>query len=242
MAGQLADDGSIAAAECNLGRLEFSRRRYLDAVAFFERALEAARRADNVSLIAAIMCRLGAAFRACGRYEVAAKFLYQSLHLREANVDFAGQGECLAEIGVLLAERGDIVNALGHCERAVALYEEIQDLGGSRAARIRLVQLYLDQGGNRGDAVAHAVRAVELARQTLHLEDEARALDLLGQVRHRAGELDAAESAWRSALRVYVDRGDLQARAVQARLDELTRPISVPEGRSGSPRGVRRDA
>ncbi|MFI9381523.1 tetratricopeptide repeat protein [Kutzneria sp. NPDC052558] len=242
IAGNLDDDSSIAAAEHLLGRLEFARKRYLDAVPFFERALEAARRADDVNLIAATMCRLGATFRACGRYEIATKFLYQSLHLREENADISGQGACLMEIGTLLAERGEFVSALGLCERAVALVEQIQDLAGAREARIRLVQLHLDRGGHGGDAVAHALRAIELARQTWHLEDEARALDLLGQVQHRAGDRDAAESAWRSALRIHLDRGDPQAQVVRARLDELAHPAAVPERRSDSPRVVRRNA
>jgi tetratricopeptide (TPR) repeat protein len=188
------------------------------------------------------MYRLGVTFRLCGRYEVAAKFLHQSLNMREENGDIAGQGACLAEIGALIAERGDFVSALGYCEQAVTLLEGIQDLAGAREARIQLVQLYLDRGGDRAEATAHALRAVELARQTWHAEDEARALDLLGQVRHRAGDLDTAEASWRAALRIYVDRGDLQAQVVQARLDELAGPPSVPEGRCAATRVVRRNA
>ena len=242
IAERLGLDNVIAATQHNLGRIEASRKQYVAAIPFFERALEAARRAGDVNLQAFAMYRLGVTFRLCGRYEVAAKFLHQSLNMREENGDIAGQGACLAEIGALIAERGDFVSALGYCEQAVTLLEGIQDLAGAREARIQLVQLYLDRGGDRAEATAHALRAVELARQTWHAEDEAHALSLLGQVRHRAGDLDTAEASWRAALRIYVDRGDLQAQVVQARLDELAGPPSVPEGRCAATRVVRRNA
>ncbi|MEV6605588.1 tetratricopeptide repeat protein [Kutzneria sp. NPDC051319] len=242
IAERLGLDNVIAATQHNLGRVEASRKQYVAAIPYFERALEAARRAGDVNVQAFAMYRLGVTFRSCGRYEVAAKFLHQSLNMREENGDIAGQGACMSEIGALIAERGDFVSAQGYCEQAVTLLEGIQDLAGAREARIRLVRLYLDRGGDRGEATAHALRAVELARQTWHAEDEARALDLLGQVRHRAGDLDTAEASWRAALRIYVDRGDLQAQAVQARLDELPSATSVPERRSEAPRTVRRNA
>jgi tetratricopeptide (TPR) repeat protein len=242
IAWRLGQESVIAVAQHNIGRVELARKNYVAAIPYFERALEVARREGNVNLVAATMCRLGVTFRECGRFEVAAKLLHQSLNLREENGDLAGQGACLTEIGALLAERGDFISAQAHCEQAVALLEEVRDLRGALEARLRLVQLYLDRGGKRGEAVAHALRAVELARQTGHHTEEAHALDLLGQVRHRTGDLDAAESAWRAALDVYAGRNDHRAQSVQARLDELGRPASVPEVRSALPDGVRRNA
>jgi tetratricopeptide (TPR) repeat protein len=243
IAERLGLDNVIAATQHNLGRVEVSRKQYVAAIPYFERALEAARRVGDVNVQAFAMYRLGATFRLCGRYEIAAKFLHQSLNMREENGDIAGQGACLAEIGALIAERGDFVSAQGYCEQAVTLLEGIQDLAGAREAHIRLARLSLDRGGgDRAEATAHARRAVELARQTWHAEDEAAALDLLGRIRHRAGDLDAAEASWRAALRIYVDRGDLQAQAVQARLDELVNRPTVPQGRSEGPRVVRRNA
>jgi tetratricopeptide (TPR) repeat protein len=218
------EDGSdlgIATVSLNLGRIEVSRGRFPRALELFDRALRFAQRTDSVALQASTMHRIGTTYRAAGEPGVAAKWLYQALAMRESAKDAHGTGDTLSELGSLLAERGDKVNAIAHGEQAVALLEEIHDLAGARNARIRLAQTHIALDGDRDAALAHALRAVELARSTWHSETEATALDAVGQIRYAMADVAGAAQAWRAAARIYLDRGDARGRQLTQRLDDL---------------------
>jgi tetratricopeptide (TPR) repeat protein len=218
------DSGSdlgVSAVLHNQARVEVSRDRFPRALELFQRSLEAARRAGSVAHETANMHRMGVAYRACGQLTEAAKWLYQALSAREAANDTHGTGTTLAELGALLAERGDKVNAIGHGEQAVALLEEINDLAGARNARIQLAHTYANLDGDHEAALVHALRAVELARLTWHPEGEAAALEVVGRLRHATGDMAAAVEAWRAAARIYLDRGDVRGERITRQLDDL---------------------
>lgn len=214
-------DVGISAVLHNLARVEVSRRRYPDALELFQRSLAAARRDGNPARQATTMHRIGTTYRASGDPTMAAKWLYQALAMYEAAHDAHGTGATLTELGALLAERGDKVDAIGHGEHAVALLEEIGDLAAARNARLQLAQTHLDLDGDRDDALRHALRAAELARLTWHAESEATALDLVGRLRFAAGDVAAATEAWRAAARIYLDCGDPRGHQITRRLDDL---------------------
>jgi len=213
-------DLGMCAVLHNLARVELGRGRLPQALELLQRALHAAQNDGSPAHQAATMLRIGTTWRVSGQLGQAAKWLYQALAVSETANDAHGTGVALAELGSLLAERGDKVNAIAHGEQAVALLEEIHDLAGARGARIRLAQTHIDLEGDRDAALAHALRAVELARLTWHAESEATALELVGQLRFAAGEVSAAAEAWRAAARIYLDRGDPRGHELARRLDD----------------------
>jgi tetratricopeptide (TPR) repeat protein len=227
-AERVGNDTGIAASLHNIARVEAARRRYPQALELFERALDVAVGSGNGMIEAATMHKIGETCRLIRRYDQALNYLQQSLFLRRRMGNAHGQGESLVALGLLYADSGDVTNALGHCGQAVALSERIRDAQVERDARLALAEIHI-RLPKVDLAVDHAVRAVELARATWHRNVEARGLDLLGQAWLVAGRYEPAADAWREALAIYEDRGDvLLGRAVQARLDALAAAGQVP--------------
>jgi tetratricopeptide (TPR) repeat protein/DNA-binding SARP family transcriptional activator len=189
---------------------------------------------------AGILHRLG---EACGRgrrLDEATSHLYQALHLREKLRDNKGQADSHLALAQLAFDLGQPFNALGNCHLAVGLYQQAH-FGPGEASALTLLAAITRDDGDLDTARHYVTRALELAQGDR--EREGVALDLLGQVEWRAGELDSAVERWEAAFAAFRDVGDRRADVIAAHLDELgdLTQLAVPLSRPKSKTGDRRN-
>jgi len=102
-------------------------------------------------------------------------------------------------LGLLLAELGELDAARERLEHARARWTELYGPEASLVGRAELALADLAQAeGSLDDALAHVTRGREILAATLPVDDPVRveALQMLGLVQFRRGELQAAHDAW----------------------------------------------
>lgn len=159
----------------------------------------AALRAIDHGFQAALLTRIGAAHRALDEPELAIS------HYEEALVQWRrfrlkwGEGLALAELGSLLAERGEVEAGEQDIRQGLALSREIKD-----TPRIAIALRYLGEvARRRGDwqqAIDHYGEALELWRREGEPRQQASALAGLAKVERARGDLPAARARVEEAL------------------------------------------
>lgn len=129
--------------------------------------------------------------------------------------DLGGEAECTKELGQLAcgcglwpAERGEpwqqIAEARDCAERALRMYERLDDLRGQADCLHRLSELDAHRGG--GDAAARAAQALRLYEQvgdSVSVWGQAACLNTLGNVAFERGEDEEARRRYEQALPLW---------------------------------------
>jgi DNA-binding SARP family transcriptional activator/Tfp pilus assembly protein PilF len=226
----------LALACIRLGRFE-------EAHAHLGRALELAVRVED---------RVGQAHahlhiaRVCGcldRHEQALA------HAREAFEGFLaagvvrGQANSLNLLGWHNSQLGNHEPAVGYCEQALALAEQLTDLPIQANIWDSLGYVH-DHLDDRARAVTCYQRAIDLYREVGDRYNEADTLASLGDTHEAAGDVDAACSAWRTALAILTALDQPSADRVRTKLaraatarrwgrDDPTSAVAMPSGTPG---------
>jgi len=158
---------------------------YAQAVRHFIVAEVIAKATDPGHLNEGFYFQLGAACERNGDYAQAEKYFQQCLQLAP---DFA---EALNYLGYMWAERGEKLSA------ARELIERAVKAEPRNAAFLDSLAWVLFKLGQPGEALPHALRAVELSEQP-----DATLFDHLGDIYHALREPDKARAAWRQSLAV----------------------------------------
>lgn len=165
-----------------------------------ERALMAAVRAGDLFAEARTRNNLGMAFVEAGRLDDADAHYRRARLLFEQLEDEHGRANALANLAAVLRRRGRYAEALHNLRLALDWYRRA---GARRNIGITLRSMALAEMEMEryDDAVAHVSEALDIAAELELDVDMAEAFGRLGRIQFRAGDLDAAGSAFRQAVK-----------------------------------------
>jgi DNA-binding SARP family transcriptional activator len=225
----------LARAHAWLGQLDDAFALLNQARALFERTREIAGQAD-------VEVDVGWIKEDRQRYREALRHYDRSLGLYRAIGDRCGEARALNNLGWAWTHLGEHDRALDACQRAIALYGEMDD--ADRAAAVVAEGAAWDTLARahhlRGDleqAIACYKQAIALYPDCVATYWAACAMADLGDVYHDAGEPTAARDASRQALGMLDKLGHPKADEVRKKLQASEHPVGEPprlEIRAGS--------
>ncbi|HMQ32868.1 MAG TPA: AAA family ATPase [Chloroflexaceae bacterium] len=140
-----------------------------------------------------------------GDLDGAARYAAEALALAEAAADPRALARAHGAAGALAAQEGDPTAALDHLERGLALAEQVDDPETRVAALNSLALALAGRDPARAIVLAEAALALCLARDDRH---RAAALhNTLADLRHAAGEAEAARAHLREAVALFAAIG-----------------------------------
>jgi DNA-binding SARP family transcriptional activator len=113
--------------------------------------------------------------------------------------DRLGEAWALNQLGFALARLRD-QEAFGHLEQALAIRQELGDTAGQAQTALGLGEAYLNIQGPGPDALKYMQLGADLMGPAGATSMRAAALNNLGEVYYRLGDLDAAEDCFTQAL------------------------------------------
>jgi tetratricopeptide (TPR) repeat protein/transcriptional regulator with XRE-family HTH domain len=141
----------------------------------------------------------------------------QALDLHRTTGHRAGYALALNAVGWYHGRLGDYPRALAFCKPSLAEFQQIDDPDGEGDAWDSLGYMY-HHLGDHARAIGAYRNAIELYRSLGNDFNVAIVLIRLGDTRHTVGDLDAARTHWREALRTLDELQHPQADEVRARL------------------------
>jgi len=137
-----------------------------------------------------------------GDYARAQGYYSQSLTLARESGNRDAEMVARINLGISCDQMGDYAQALAHTQSALALLEQV---GGTPAHRITMLanlSLHAHHNGQPEPALRYAREATELAQQANAPDLEGYGWDFQGHACLELGQTDAAEQAYRRALRI----------------------------------------
>jgi len=211
--GQVRSHRGLGVAYTRMGR-------YSDAHRHHQRALELSMVLGDVVSQAFGHRNLAVVYAQQGWYAEAIEHGHRSVGLHRASGDptaRAGEARALNAIGWYCAQIGRYEETLLHCERAIAIQEEIGDRYGAPDTWDSLGFAY-HHLGQYERAIACYERALDLVRETGDRYSEATTMSRLGDSYREVRRREAAVGAWRRALTILDDLGHPNAGAIRVKL------------------------
>jgi tetratricopeptide (TPR) repeat protein/transcriptional regulator with XRE-family HTH domain len=178
----------------------------------FQRALTAARQADDQPGEASALGELGALQGATGDYPAAAASLAQALAIYDALGDRRGQAYAFNDLGVVQAVTGDYPAAAASHQQALALARSASDRL-KEAQSLNCLGWVQQLTGDYPAATASQQQALALCHDLGDLRGQADALNCLGVVQQETGDHLAAAASHQQALALFRDFGDVLGQA-----------------------------
>jgi DNA-binding SARP family transcriptional activator len=182
-----------------------------DAHEHFQQALDIFQQLGDLTSVAQIHHSAGWLLGRQARYPEAIERARQAFDLSCAAGDDRAQAYALNNLGWYRAQLGDLVGALGCCEKALATHSE-KDHGGRASALDSLGYIY-HRLGHHKQAAASYREALDLRRMLGERYNEATTLNQLGDAELACDNPDAARDSWALALTI---------------LDQLAHPDAYP--------------
>ncbi|WP_165777442.1 AfsR/SARP family transcriptional regulator [Amycolatopsis antarctica] len=150
---------------------------------------------------AAILGNLGVVHSKLGRYGEAARYHREALAINTEQGNRAFEVSGLVNVGWTCTLAGELDTAADHLRRALELSREV----GAREDEARSLYLLADcllRGGEPERALEHCREGLVLAREIANPDIEGHALDVLGRIHERLGDLDAAGGCFDRLIRL----------------------------------------
>jgi DNA-binding SARP family transcriptional activator/Tfp pilus assembly protein PilF len=215
-----------ASARIGIGNCHVRQGRFEDASDSFREALKLSRAAGDRSGEARALNNLGQTAEAHGRDDDAADYYRQVLVLCRQTGYRTAEASALANLGELYGQLGQYPQAYDHLNAALALHREIGFRTGE-VADLNGLGTTLRMQGRPGDARSLHVTALELAEQTGHAYEQARAHDGLGHCYLADDDRTLARDHWQQALVLYTELAAPEADKVRGQLHALDGGKSV---------------
>ncbi|RSM56774.1 regulator protein [Actinoplanes sp. ATCC 53533] len=173
---------------------------------------------------------LAALYRDSGREALALETFHQVLQAKRGLGESRNVGLTLINIGMLQSRMGRAGEAIVALRQAEALLTQLADADPYNLFRVKigLAGAYLHLGELR-TAQAAAAEAGEGMRTLGSAFEHAEALDLLGLISERRGDLFSARRHFTTALDIYDSLGSSRAGGMRARIDGLAGSDAPPE-------------
>lgn len=210
-----------ARVRCYLSRVYVELGEFESAYAELARARELTEHDDDRKFFASVLDFLGKAKYVEGKFAEALAAYRESLRLHEQLEDDRGIALQSQFVGRCLGELGDHAAALAAFDRADGLLAESGDARTlSQIATSRGIVLIAL--GRDDDAVASLHRAVEIAGALGAVALVDKPLELLADLAHRHGEVEAERTYLRQVCELHDRTGSPRAAEFRRRLDSLT--------------------
>jgi tetratricopeptide (TPR) repeat protein/transcriptional regulator with XRE-family HTH domain len=216
-ATRLRQPGAQALAHRLLARASHQIRRFDDALAHLEQALDLYRQTDDLVGQSIVQANIAIIHGSQDRHHIALDHSRRALMLAQTAGDRPRQAYVLNLIGWYHAKLGSHREALAYCQRSIALNQDLADRHGQAAAWDSLGLAYDGQG--------QYARAVKCFRTAVTLYDDlgerylqADSLAHLGDAHHHAGQSGPARAAWRGALAILAELQHPGADPLRAKL------------------------
>ena len=216
---RLGDRDAQALAQCGIANAQIEAGLPAEALSHLAIALRLRQDADDVYGQARVHFYTGRALEYQGRYRDALAPNRQCLRLAQTAGAQAQPlvAEALNQFGWLLAQLGRHRQALGYCQRAVALTQQLGHKHMQPNALDSLAFVY-QHLGHYGEAADCYRRADELFDELGDRGRKARTLNHAGDAHHADGNLPAARQAWTRALAILDDLHHPDAEPLRAKL------------------------
>jgi len=220
--GQARSHRGLGIAYTRMGRYRDGRRQH-------QLSLDLCVELDDVVGQAYAHRNLAVVYSLQGSYTEAIQHGHQCVELHRINgerTSRAGEARALNAIGWYCAQVGRYEEALLHCERAIAMQEEIGDRYGAPDTwdSLGFAHHHL---GNYPRAIACYERALELVRETGDRYSEATTMTRLGDSYREVRRREAAVVTWRQALSILDELGHPAAGDVRIKLRHLDPAMSA---------------
>jgi tetratricopeptide (TPR) repeat protein/DNA-binding XRE family transcriptional regulator len=223
---RLGDRDAQTLAHCGIANAHTQAGRPAEALSHLATALRMCQDAGDVYGQAHVHIYMGRALEYQGRYREALVRSRQCLRLARTAGTQAQPvvADALNQIGWYLAQLGRHRQALGYCQRAVALSQQLGHKHLQPVAFDSLAYVY-QHLGHHGEAADCYRRAVELHEELGHRYQKAETLGYVGDAHHADDNLPAARQAWTQALAILDDVHHPDAEPLRAKLHS---PTSAP--------------
>lgn len=202
-----------------------------ESIAAHEIGVRAAARTGEPLLEALVSNQAAVSYGLVKRYPESRDLLLRALELFDGVGDTTGMAKVHSNLGITYQRLGDPETSIEHLKTALALNEDQNSLGG---AHNNLSCTYYAIG-RYDEAIASALKAVELARRTGQPRNEADALDSLGTAYLGSGEYEQAVTNLEEAARLCEQ---LQLGAVEVptlvSLGDAYQALGRPDGAAGA--------
>jgi tetratricopeptide (TPR) repeat protein len=182
--------------------------RYEEAIAGYQRAMEAADQDWPVEQQARMRCKIGMAYERQGQYNEALAWLVRARQAAESDLTTAESrpmARILADMGVVYIRKADFATGIDLTEQALTLLarlpEDAERLRDEGWAYNRLGMAHAQQG-NLGQAGTFFEQSLKLWRQTSDLVGVASQHNNLGYLAYLQGDIQAAIESYQRSLRV----------------------------------------
>jgi tetratricopeptide (TPR) repeat protein len=196
--------------------------RYPDALQDLEQALTLFRAQGNLNAQARALYLLGDVRRMLGKFPAALGDLEQALEIQRGLGDRSGQAGTLTIRGAVRSAIGELSDAVRDLEQALEVFRQIGDRG-NEAFTLNHFAAALTVTGDRERALIMYGDALSLARETDQFDEQALALEGIGECHLQAGQTDDGTAHLAQALAIFRQYGMAQAERVRTRLD-FSRP------------------
>jgi tetratricopeptide (TPR) repeat protein len=197
-------------------RDEESRRALRGALALFEELGDTAEQAHVLLVLGSVTSRIP------GQQAEAFRHAEESLRLYRAANHRIGEAWALNNLGFFAAlTLGDYARALDYCQQALVVHQELGDAQGEANAwdSIAFAHAHL---GHYDEAIAGYERSAEMLTALGDRYFLAATQVRLGDVHHKAGNLESARQVWQLALTTLTELDHPEAASVAEKLRGLT--------------------
>lgn len=177
-----------------LGRSEEAFQAYTEAIVIFRRL--GVRRSEAFALNS-----LGVALASAGQFEDAILAFRSSIHIDRETGDRLRLGRKLSNIGQLYDALGDAERGLTFVQRALDVFETVDDRAGRCDALAAIAEMMLDDGADPNAALVPLDQARRIAERLGSNYEIARERIVRSELERTAGRLADAERAARTALK-----------------------------------------
>jgi eukaryotic-like serine/threonine-protein kinase len=173
-----------------------------EAAANLEAARQLYKKLDDRDGIASACVTLGYALRDLGELETAVSAFQRAVHIRQAGENQTGLPECLSGLAGVRIAQGHLDEAGELLLQAIAQLEQSGQLLGLARAEVMLSGVLCAQG-QLDEALMLAERARDLRERLGNPGQTADCCNQLGEIHRQKGDLEAAEEAYQTAVRLY---------------------------------------
>lgn len=117
---------------------------YKEALSFFSRGLEAAKKYDDKTQLAHAYNNLGSLHRLMGNGSLAIEQTFKGLKIFEELKDSAGMAFCALNLGVLYSNQKNYKRAIEYLQRVIDIRKRIGDKPGELTAQVRIAEVYFE--------------------------------------------------------------------------------------------------
>lgn len=198
------------------------------AIAYLDRSSARYRLLGNPDGAAGALTLKSVGLRAKGRLSEAMDACREALVLQE-NLPSRIAAEAYRDIGICLASQGKLAEAAGQLQRALEIYESIEDEAGA-ATICQAMGVLAVRTGDLARGMAHYQRALSAWQRTGNVASTADVLNCIASVHYETGEYQQAFPLLEKALASARQSGYLRVEAITlATLGDVQRDSGTPQ-------------